>query len=112
MVMEVAPATALANATTRPPLSTVTPVLWMDRPATVTVRATMEGPMVETVWAICSLVMVSPTPCSVVGLTTSSAVVVAVVWGEDVGDAPVLAMSRPPTRRTPTTHTAAVLATH
>jgi hypothetical protein len=29
-----------------------------------------------------------------------------------VGDAPVLAMSRPPTRSAPTTQTAAVLATH
>jgi hypothetical protein len=47
-----------------------------------------------------------------VGLATTSAVVVAVLWGEAVGDAPVLAMSSPPTSSAPTTQTAAVLATH
>jgi hypothetical protein len=109
--MEVAPARALARVTTMPPLSTVTPVLWTVRPATVTVRATMEGAMLDTVWAICCLVIVPTCPGSVVGLTTS-AVVVAVLAGEAVGVAPVLAMSRPPTRSAPTTQTAAVLTTH
>jgi hypothetical protein len=71
----------------------------------------MEGAMVDTVRAICCLVIVRTCPGSVVGLTTS-AVVVAVLAGEAVGDAPVLAMSRPPTRSAPTTQTAAVLTTH
>jgi hypothetical protein len=38
--------------------------------------------------------------------------VVAVLREEAVGDAPVLAMSSPPTNNAPTTQTAAVLATH